>query len=205
MLPSIFQTVSAIHCTLIKMYQLILVIFIAYIGLSNACSCSLQPGWQDEFYCRSTWGGTFKVISPEYDCSTADESLICYSIIDLDQMRGVPTYLTYAITRRDSSMCGTRLAVGHTYFIGGYADYNEHSIGVGLCMLLEDWTNLSCKEIEEKKRHYRQLDCGDGLTTPQQPECVRTNKIVDIKYLLCRLRKLLTCSRLRSNKNCKCN
>lgn len=181
------------------MLRLILAIFLAYVGVSDACSCYLPPGWQEELYCRSNWGGTFKVISNVYDCSTTEEELNCYSIIDLDQTRGVRTYLSQAVTRKESNLCGTTLTAGRTYFVGGYVD--NHRIGVGLCMLLEDWTNFSCKEIDVRTKHFRQLNCGDGLTTPPETNCVRKNKLLDLSYIMCRLRKVL---KLNYTKNCRC-
>lgn len=205
-----FQWVT--NCTLAKMFRLILTIFIAYIGLSDACSCQLTIGWQDLFYCQSTWAGTFKVLSTAYDCSTSEEQLYCYDIIVLDQMHGDPAYLTTASTRKDSSMCGTQLTVEHTYFVGAYE--NNHSITVGLCMLLEDWTNLKCKEINEKKRHYNELDCGNGSTTtttqePQEPqkpsECVRTKNLIDINHILCQFGKVLKSITVHFNMSCKCH
>lgn len=186
------------------MIKLILILVISYISLSDACSCYLPTGWQDEFYCRYNFAGTFKVVSPQYNCGNSEEELICYSIVVLDQMRGPPVTVTYAQTHIQSSMCGTTLTVGHTYFVSsGVGESNN--IGVGLCMLLEDWTELSCADLNEKKRHYEQLSCGDEPTVPTtptvpiDPECGSPATIFSLNNILGSLLKLLENLKLRSS------
>lgn len=199
---------------LLEMIKFIFVLVISYISLSNACSCYLPTGWQDEFYCRYNFAGTFKVLSSQYDCSDIYENKYCYNIVVLDQMRGPSAIVTHAQTATEPNLCGTTLIQGHTYFVStGVGD--SQNIGVGLCMLLEDWTDLSCAEIQKKKKHYKQLNCNDPSTVPptvpptskpQEPECVRTTKLLDLNYLLCILRKFKEQFQLRYHVGCnKCD
>lgn len=133
------------------MIKLILVLVISYISLSNACSCFLPVGWQKQAYCNSEFAGTIKVLSSEYNCDTYK---LCYDIQVVQQYKGITATPTVLETATDSAACGVYLIPGNTYFVVTNP-IDENKIGVYLCSLFEDWTQLSCCERIEKAKTYR--------------------------------------------------
>lgn len=133
------------------MFKLILVLVACYISYTDACSCWAPEGWQFNSYYNSDFAGTFKVLGPVYNCG---EMKHCYSIAVVQQFRGTPApAISVLETNNQSAACGVSLAPGHTYFVATNP-LNANRIGVYLCGLLVDWTDMTCCDMIAEAKKY---------------------------------------------------
>lgn len=147
------------------MIKLIVVLVISYISLSDACSCFLPQGWEQQAYCNSQFAGTIKVLGPSYNCGQMN---ICHSIAVVQQFRGSTISPTVLETASQSAACGVYLTPGNTYFVATNP-LNANRIAVYLCGLYQDWTSLTCCDMIKKAKSY---DCNNihiPIETPVDP------------------------------------
>lgn len=133
------------------MIKLICILAISYISLSDACSCAFMVGWERQAVCNSAFSGLIKVEGPQYNCGSFK---ICYPITVIQQYLGAPATPTVLETASDGAMCGVGLSAGHSYFVATNP-IDENKIGVYLCSLYRDWTDLTCCEMIEEAKKYR--------------------------------------------------
>lgn len=140
------------------MIKIIVLLVVSYISCSDACSCFLPLGWQQQAYCNAGFAGVVKVVGPSYICG---QTKICYTIALVQQFRGSSISPTILETANQSAACGVTLTVGHSYFVATNP-INSARIGVYLCGLYQDWTGLTCCEMIKKAKEY---DC-NKIQTP---------------------------------------
>lgn len=130
------------------MIKVILVLVISYISLSDACSCYLPDGWEQQAYFNSEFAGTIKVLGPAYNCG---QMKICHWIQVVQQFRGSTISPMVLETASQSAACGVYLTPGNTYFVATNP-VNANRIGAYLCGLVQDWTSLTCCEMIQRAK-----------------------------------------------------
>ncbi|XGW18211.1 hypothetical protein V3C99_002659 [Haemonchus contortus] len=125
-----------------------LIVFIACVAASEACSC-LPFNTLKETFCASDFVTHVKVIAkddPNEDSDgLEDVEYIVEHICVYRKPANVKILPKEISTASNSAACGIELDVGQEYLLGGSAD-EQGVLHSYLCGLVEEWSTVSAKD-----------------------------------------------------------
>lgn len=142
------------------MIKTILLLIVASIGFSDACSCKKVD--KNSGYCNAGFVGLIKVIDwKEFNCPGEHK---CYKIEVVKELKGRKNDLTGFIRLRtpyNSAGCGVSLTVNDKYFVvTNYSAWYTDTLDINSCQIYENWSRLSPSEIKANiDSHRKKLSC----------------------------------------------